>query len=181
MLRFVVAVVVAFVCPILETYSFPILETVVSPSLATFSTLAAAIVVECVELPRCREAKPVFWLNGERVHLKHGSIFLIDRCSCHEVGVCKGDCEMRIHMSSNEVSVPLMSDFISLLSVGMSSNFDLMLINVDSVFDHVCTERNKDMFTNISMVHRSLVYPAKLRKSPDAIVFIFARMSLIAS
>ena len=101
-----------------------------------------------------------------------------DAAAADEVGVCEGDCEMRIHMSSNEVSVPLMSDFTSLLSVGISSSFDLMLINVDSVFDHVCTERNKDMFTNISMVHRSAVYLAKLRKSPDA---IFARMSLIAS
>ena len=92
MLRFVVSVVpalvVAFVCPILETSTLSTLEMVVSPTLATFSTLAAlaalaaAIVVECVELPRCLEAKPVFWLNGERVHLKHGSIFLIDRCSC---------------------------------------------------------------------------------------------------
>ena len=76
------ALVVAFVCPILETYSLPTLETVVSPTLATFSTLAAAIVVESVELLGCREAKPVFWLNGTRVHLKHGSIFLVDRCSC---------------------------------------------------------------------------------------------------
>ena len=76
-----------------------------------------------------------------------------DAAAADEAGVCEGDCEMRIHISSNEVSVPLMSDLISLLSVGMSSSFDLMLINVDSVFAHVCTERNKDMFTNISMVH----------------------------
>ena len=96
-----------------------------------------------------------------------------DAAAADEVGVCEGDCEMRIHMSSN-VSVPLMSDFISLLSVGMSSSFALMLINDDSVFDHVCTERNEAMFTSISMVH-------KFRKSPDAMVFIFARMSLIAS
>ena len=84
MLRFVVSVVpalvVAFVRPILETSSLPTLEMVAFPTLATFSTLAtlaAAIVVECVELPRCREAKPVFWLNDERMHLKHGSIFLV--------------------------------------------------------------------------------------------------------
>ena len=104
-----------------------------------------------------------------------------DAAAAVEVGVCEGDCEMRTDMSSNEVSVPLMSDFISLLSVGMSSSFALMLINVDSVFDHVCTERNEAMFTSISMVHRSLAYLAKFRKSPDAMVFIFVRMSLIAS
>ena len=57
------AVVVAIVRSILETRSLASLETVVSASLATFSTLAtfaAAIVAECVELPRLREAKPVF-------------------------------------------------------------------------------------------------------------------------
>src|SRR6185436_8420533 len=98
-----------------------------------------------------------------------------DAAAAEEAGVCEGDCAMRTHISSNELSVPLMSDFTSLLSVGMSSSFALMLISDDSVFDHVCTEINAAMFTRISMVHRSLANLAKFRKSPDAMVFIFVR------
>src|SRR6185436_17795994 len=104
-----------------------------------------------------------------------------DAAAAEAAGVCEGDCEMRTHISSNELSVPLMSDFTSLLSVGMSSSFALMLISDESVFDHACTEVNAAMFTSISMVHRSLVYLARFLKSPDAMVLIFVRMSLIAS